>query len=277
MSKNMIESGEAIKLYVEAGLSANTFFRHARQGKIEKIMPALRERGAVYNMGDIKRIIAKKTRTSGQGKAEREQIATEVAWQQISDLPAILKLDLQVYKDDLVGDIGLYIAWAKKNTNITLLSFESGHRDTVLAYISLVPLQEQVILSILKGERAESSIRPDEVESYERTGEYILLAESIVIHPDHPEQLNKVLGAMLDYWCKQYPDRYIKKIYADATSAQGDMLVRKLFFSPLYDISDTAYVLDLRKPGISKVVKRFQECLEDVLQDVKKHVSLTSN
>ena len=266
MSKNMIESEEAIKLYVEAGFSANTFYRHAREGKIGKTLPALRERGALYNESDIKRIIGKKIETSERGKAnkaEGKQVVTEVAWQEISDLPAILKLDLRVYKDDLVGrDIRLYISWAKKNTKITLLSYEHGNRDDVLAYISLVPLQEKVILSILKGEREELSIRSDEVESYERKGGYTLLAESIVIHPDHPEQLNKVLGAMLNYWCQQHPDRYIKKIYADATSEHGEVLVRKLFFSPLYDVSDTAYVLDLRKPGISRVVKRFQECLE---------------
>ncbi|GAC1358159.1 MAG: hypothetical protein NVS4B11_34450 [Ktedonobacteraceae bacterium] len=265
MSKNMIESEEAIKLYVEAGFSANTFYRHAREGKIGKTLPESRERGALYNESDIKRIIGKKMGTSEQGKTNREeraQVTTEVAWQKTSDLPAILKLDLQVYNDDLVGDIGLYISWAKKNTKITLLSFESGNRDNVLAYISLVPLQEKVILSILKGEREELSIRPDEVENYEREGGYTLLAESIVIHPEHSEQLNNILGAVLNYWCKQYPDRYIKKIYTDAASEHGDVLVRKLFFSPLYDISDTAYVLDLRKPGISKVVKRFQECLE---------------
>ena len=32
---------------------------------------------------------------------------------------------------------------------------------------------------------------------------------------------------------------------------------RKLYFSPLYHVSDTAYVLDLRKPGISKIVRNF--------------------
>ena len=261
MSKNMIESEAAIKLYVEAGFSANTFYRHAREGKIGKTLPELRERGALYNEGDIRRIIGKKLGTHEQGKTGK-QIATEVVWQSISDLPAILKLDLLVYEGNVVGDIGLYISWAKKNSKITLLSFERGNRDNVLAYVSLVPLREKVILSILKGEREEMSIGPDEVESYERAGGYTLLAESIVIHPDHPEQMSTILGAVFNYWCEQYPDRYIEKIYADAASARGDVLVRKLFFSPLYDVSDTAYVLDLRKPGISRVVKRFQECLE---------------
>ncbi len=261
MSKKMIESEDAIKLYIEAGFSANTFYRHVREGKIKKTLPESRERGALYDESDIRKITQKKVGQEPE-KTGREEIATEVAWQRISDLPAILKLDLHVYKDHLVGDIGLYISWEKKNTKITLLSFEHGNRDNVLAYISLVPLPEKMILSILKGEREELSISADEIESYERKGAYTLLAESIVVHPDHPEQLNKILAGVLNYWCRQYPDRYIEKIYADAASDYGDVLARKLYFSPLYDVSDHAYVLDLRKPGISKVVKRFQECLE---------------
>jgi hypothetical protein len=193
-----------------------------------------------------------------------------VDWQKISDLPAILKLDLKVYQENIVGDIGLYISWERKNPNITLLSFESNNRENVLAYISLVPLPEQVILSILKGERPELSISADEVETYERKGKYTLLAESVVIDPDHPEQLNNVLREVLNYWCKQYPDRYIEKIYADAATEHGEMLARKLYFSPLYCISDRAYVLDLRKPGISKVIRNFQECLKQRVSKTNK-------
>src|SRR2546421_10467852 len=97
-----------------------------------------------------------------------------------------------------------------------------------LAYISLVPLPEQIILSILKGERPELSISADEVETYERKGGYTLLAESVVVDPDHPEQLNTVLREVLAFWCKQYPDRYIEKIYADAATEHGDLLARKV-------------------------------------------------
>ena len=50
--------------------------------------------------------------------------------------------------------ISAYISLGKgKNPNITLLSFEANNRGNVLAYLSLVPLPEKIILSILKGER----------------------------------------------------------------------------------------------------------------------------
>src|SRR6266704_4044702 len=222
----------------------------------------------MYVKEDVDKLAKEMRPFKKRGQASKE-LVTAVDWQKISDLPAILKLDLKVYQEQIVGDIALYISWERKNPKITLLSFESENRENVLAYISLVPLPEQIILSILKGERPELSISADEVETYERKGGYTLLAESVVVDPDHPEQLNTVLREVLSYWCREYPERHIEKIYADAATEHGDMLARKLYFSPLYHVSDTAYVLDLRRPGISKMVRNFQECLkqkEDQIQ-----------
>ena len=102
------------------------------------------EKQTLYNRADILKVKAKRER-------KKKKLSTSVGWQKIWILPAILKLDLKVYNETIVGDIGLYISWEKKNDKITLLSFESGNRENVLAYVSLVPLPEQVILSILKG------------------------------------------------------------------------------------------------------------------------------
>src|SRR5438270_2292586 len=248
-------------------VSTSTFKRLVDTGKIRKITPPNRKQG-MYVKGDVDKIVeemrpfARSTKRKGEQEREKKELSTMVDWQKISDLPAILKLDLKVYQENIVGDIALYISWERKNPKIRLLSFESENRENVLAYMSLVPLPEQIILSILKGERPELSISADEVETYERKGGYTLLAESVVVDPDHPEQLNTVLREVLSYWCRQHPERYIEKIYADAATEHGDLLARKLYFSPLYHVSDTAYVLDLRRPGISKVVRNFQECLK---------------
>jgi len=248
-------------------VSTSTFKRLVDSGKIRKVTPPNKKQG-MYVSVDVDKIAEEmrpfsgNTRYKNKNNEQNNGLSTATDWQKISDLPAILKLDLKVYQENIVGDIGLYISWERKNPKITMLSFESGNREHVLAYISLVPLPEQIIISILKGERPELSISPDEIETYERKGGYTLLAESVVVDPDHPEQLNTVLREVLTYWCRQYPDRYIEKIYADAATDHGEMLARKLYFSPLYDISDRAYVLDLRKLGISKIVRNFQECLK---------------
>lgn len=249
-------SSEARKLL---DASTSTFKRLVDSGQIRKITPPYKKQG-MYVKEDVDRLAKEMRPFRKRGQASKELVTT-VDWQKISDLPAILKLDLKVYQENIVGDVGLYISWEKKNPKITLLSFEKDDREHVLAYISLVPLPEEIILSILKGERPELSIQPNEIETYDRKGAYTLLAESVVVDPDYPEQLNNVLSAVLSYWCRQYPDRYVEKIYADAATDYGDKLARKLYFSPLYSVSDTAYVLDLRKSGISKVVRNFQECL----------------
>ncbi|HVB21870.1 MAG TPA: hypothetical protein VNG51_08000 [Ktedonobacteraceae bacterium] len=238
------------------GVKRNTFFYYVKSGQIAKKERAETDKGTnLYSYADTLKVKEIRDR-------KKKKLSTMVDWQKISDLPAIIKLDLAVYKENIVGDIGLYVSWEKKNPKITLLAFESNNRENVLAYVSLVPLPEQVILSILKGEREELSISPDEVETYDRRGGYTLLAESAVAHPDHPEQLSNVIREVLNFWCDQYPDRYIEKIYAQAASDAGDILVRKLYFSPLYNLSDNAYVLDLRKPGASKLVRHFQQCLK---------------
>lgn len=235
------------------GVKRNLFFYYVNSGQIRK-----QERKGepdLYSEEDILKVKEKRNKKRGK-------LATETDWQKITDLPAILKLDFKVYEEKIVGDINLYISWEKKNPKITLLSFEKGNRENVLAYVSLVPLPEEVILSILKGEREELSIKPEEVETYERKGGYTLLAESAVTDPEHPEQLNNVLREILNFWYEEYPEKYIDKIYAQAASEAGDILIRKLYFSPLYYISDTAYMLDLKKPGISRLVRTFQKNLK---------------
>jgi len=247
--------------------STSTFKRLVDTGKIRKVTPPNKKQG-MYIKEDVEKIaeemkpFVQNTRRKGQPGRKKKELSTTVDWQKISDLPAILKLDLVVYHEQIVGDIGLYISWERKNPKITLISFESGKRENILAYLSLVPLPEQIILSILKEEREELSISQDEIESYDRKGGYTLLAESAVTHPDHPEQLNHVLREALRFWCDQYPDRYIEKIYAQAATDDGDILIRRLYFSPLYNLADNAYVLDLKRPGIAKPVRIFQECLQ---------------
>ena len=264
-----IPFSEALDLWQP--LDKNAFNYRARKGDIAKI-PGATERDTRYSAKDITAVREKELeRRKKKSKIKRDVVETEVDWQKISDLPAILKLDLKVYKEETVGDIGLYIAWERKNPKITLLSFEKGNRENIFAYLSLVPLPEDDIIWVLKDNDKELAIKPENIESYDRKGAYTLLAESIVADPDHSEQLNKIIRDLFDFWYQQYPERYVEKIYARADSKAGDIFIRKLFFSPLYDISDEAYVLDLRKPGIAPLIKRFQENLVAKDEEVTFH------
>ncbi|HEY3994322.1 MAG TPA: hypothetical protein VGM01_15745, partial [Ktedonobacteraceae bacterium] len=119
---------------------------------------------------------------------------------------------------------------------------------------------------VLSGKRHETNIQNDEIETYERKGEYTLLAESVVVDPDHKEALNTLLSHLTEYWCNQYPDRSISKIYAQAESEHGDILIQKLFFAPLEDLASNAFVLNMKRPGASRFIRSFQNCIKEKSQ-----------
>ncbi len=66
------------------------------------------------------------------------------------------------------------------------------------------------------------------------------------------------MNALADFWYDQYPERYIDKIYAQAASDKGDILIQKLYFAARYDIAETAFMLDLKRPGASRFIKNLQ-------------------
>ena len=137
----------------------------------------------------------------------------------------------------------------------------SKDRSECLAYLQLVPLHEQTILDILSGKREENSIKPEEVLAYDKPGAYTLLGISAVCLPERPELLFRLIDKIMDFWVDQYPERYITKVYAQAVSKRGDMLIQHLFMAPRPDLASHAYELNLARPAASKIVRRFQERL----------------
>jgi hypothetical protein len=212
------------------------------------------ERKTLYNYEDIMRV----RRELGIEQAP----LTVVDWVGPSDVPATVALDFVVYQEAIIADVNHYLSWVKKNPHISLAAFDVNDRKTALAYIALLPLPEAIILDVLRGERSEMDIQAEELLVYDRPGGYNLLVESAVAHPDHPEQLGKVMKALVDFWCQQYPERHIEKIYAQAVSEKGDVLIQKLYFAARYDIAETAFMLDLKRPGASRLIREYQNCIK---------------
>lgn len=203
-------------------------------------------------------------------RASRRDKQPEVIldWLQPTDIPASLALDQIVYHEMFLAEAEVYMAWRRKNPYISMAAFDAKDRRTCYAYIGLIPLPESVILDILTGKRDEKEITPDEILSYDQPGEYTVLANSAVVHPDYPELVSKVITAIAEYWLEQYPDRRIKRIYAQAVSDEGRIMAQKLYLGPLYMLQDQemvriedAYVLDLIDIAASRIIRQFQEKL----------------
>jgi hypothetical protein len=257
IKQEWVTSSEAAKLLK---MERSRFFYYVEARKI-RTKPGESKRKTLYNREDIIKV----REELGLGRSP----GTIIDWVAPSDITSTLALDYLVYQEAILGDINLYIAWVKRNNRITLASFDENDRKNVYAYICILPLKEEKILQILREEWEDNRIDPQDIETYEREGKYTLLAESAVCHPDYPEKLGEVLRAWLDYWCQQYPDRSIDKIYTHTVSEAGDILVQKLFFSPLYETGPNAHILDLKRPGASRFIKRFQECIKSKEKEIK--------
>jgi hypothetical protein len=250
-SPGYVRYSRALELF--SPLTKNQFTHQVNAGEIKT---AIDEKGRMYELQSLHRV-----RNALLGEKTAPQ--TIIDWLQPSDIPAGLRLDISLYPDEIVEGLeeaSVYQSWRKNNNQLTMGAFTKD-RAECLAYLQLVPLEEQTILDILSGKRSENSIKPDEVLAYNRLGAYTLLGVSAACHPDYPDLLFRILDRMMEFWIEQYPERYITKVYAQAVSERGDMLIQHLFMAPRPDLAQNAYELNLARLSASKIVRRFQKRL----------------
>jgi len=248
--KDYYEAREAARLL---GISRELFFYYVKKGTIPRTDFPPRTHG-FYKKSVIDRMAQKRKRAPAPGFVD--WIKSE------HDVLASMELDHRVYGEDVsLADLPYYVERVKRNPHVALAVYDSPKRERILSYLSLIPLDEQVILEVLSHKRPETAILTSEVLTYKRPGVYTLLAESACVDPQYPESFNLLLRHLAQYWCEEYPERQVSKIYAQASTPAGDTLIQKLFFSPLYDLASDAHMLDLRRPSASRVVRSFQQCI----------------
>lgn len=246
------------------GVGRSSFFYLVESGQIA-VEPGRGPRDGRYSLEDIQRVAERRARGERRKSSRRRVRPTPVIldWLSPDDIPAILRLDKIVYDEMFLAAMERYRQWSIKNSQLALAAFDArSDRQTMLAYIACLPLDESVILQIMRGEREEISITADEIQTYERPGPYTLLANSAVVHPEHPYLLRRVLQGTIDAWFDRYPERYVTRVYAQSVSERGDLLISSFFLQPRYDLAPNAYMLDLARPGRSKMIRMFQEALK---------------
>jgi len=264
--EDMISTEEGIKIYTEAGLSENTFYRHAREKKIRKTLPADRERGALYSKEDIKKLTdfhkaRSKKRVEDIRTVKEDLVKTD--WFNEKDLPHLLVLDYEMYGIEESLDLSISYGWWSKNPQVCRMLYNAQNRKDIWGYITVIPMEQETILKLLRREMHERDIRPEHILTYDKGKEYSIYAASVVMKPEHRSHLRGLINSVFNYWCSHYPDHKISKIYAYADSDEGWHLIRHLFFSPRYDIGEKAFELDMRQINPSPLITSFQECLEE--------------
>lgn len=242
-------------------LKRPAFFYLVRTGQI-KAEPGRAPRDGRYNLADIQ-AIARRRQEGRQRKPYKQRPAPVLLdWLAPEDIPAILRLDQLVFNELDLASAQRYMEWSEKNPQLAMCAFNpKSNRQEMLAYVAALPLDESVILQIMRDERPETSITKEEIQSYDAPGAYTLLANSAVCLPEHPDLLYRVLARMIEAWVERYPERFVTRIYAQSWSERGDQLIQHFFMSPRYDLASNAFMLDLARPGSARMIQRFQRAL----------------
>lgn len=259
--QEFITSPEAIKLFIDAGLSESTFYRKVREGEIQKELPAGRQRGALYSRSTIEGIVQREGATATEAKIRETHIgATD--WVQSSDLPYLLALDYEMYGPENVVDISITRGWWEKNPHMCRILFDTQNRKHIWGAITILPMKEETIFRLLRQDIEERSITPDDILTYEAGNTYCGYIASAIIRPEYRAHFRELIQSIFNYWCEQYPEVKLQKLYAFALSDEGWDLVKHLFFSPRYDLGDTAFELRTFQRNPSKLITSFQKCVK---------------
>lgn len=242
------------------GLKRTAFFHLVNSGQI-RTEPGRGVRDGRYSMTDIEAI--QQRRANGKKRRVwRRPTPALIDWLSPKDIPAILRLDQIVYDEIYLAEMEVYRQWSEKNPYLAMAAFDpKSDRQRMLAYIAMLPLDEEIILSVMRGEREEVDIKPEEMQTYDRPGPYVLLANSAVNLPEYPDLLTRILLRIMDEWVDRFPERYITRVYSQTVSESGDRMVQHFFMAPRYDLAPNAYILDLARPSASRIIRRFQERL----------------
>lgn len=261
---NFYTAAEAIERLEGAGLSESTFYRWVREGIISKELPKGRQRGALYPRTEVEEAIAREGRVLPSNTVVQPAQQTEgvTDWITAADLPYVLALDYEMYGPDGYVDISITRTWWEKNPYMCRILYDGKDRRYIWGALTVMPLKEETILRLLRDEMKEKEITPADILTYEPGQRYYGYIASATVRPEHRQHLRKLIRSMLEFWCDQYPDVQLIKLYAYAASEDGLGLIKHLFFSPRYDLGDNCFELDPHRYNPSPLVQGFQECVQ---------------
>lgn len=223
--------------------------------KLYEVASILRVKAALLEEDKVRRVLLTKH---------------EIRWTKVEDVPASMILDQAIYHETQLANIEHYQERKQKNPYTSCAVFDTEKANTMYAYISLLPLPEETIMDILLGKRDETEITSKDILAYDKPGEYTLLVSSVAQHPDYKNLLRGLIRFYMDFWISLYPEKRIKRIYAQTVSDDGRKMASQLLLGPMYAMIEgrpqrikDAYVIDMDEPSASKTIQNFQERLKE--------------
>lgn len=251
-------------------IPASTFYRLAKEGKIAKHYPTAVSKHGVYDAREIARLGSKLKRES------TPQQVGETDWIQSSDVGNMYDLEYTVYGDE-TGNPSIVRKWYERNPYICRVLYNKEDRRDFWGALNMFPLKEETIFKLLRGEIRDIDLDPQkDILTFEEPGTYDFYVASVIVRPDKKNHFLTLVNGVFDFWCEQAPERRLSKIYGRVVSGDGEMMAKKLFFSPLWHISDSAYVLDMNRPNPSRLVQSFQYAVNSKIEEASLTAKMTA-
>jgi hypothetical protein len=142
--------------------------------------------------------------------------------------------------------------------------------------MTILPLPEELIIRILRGEIRERNIAPNDILYYQSGKTYVAYIAFAAVDPRYKRHFSLLLHSFFDFWQK-IPNLLVPKLYTVTTTPEWDELVGGHYFAPRYDLrhqlisnqpdKTDVYELDLRRPNFSPAVKEIQSAMKLLTTD----------
>ncbi len=254
--KNYIPSSEIVSIVKDAGYSLSTFYRYVKAGKVEKLGS---QKSASYKRGDVEAFLRGELTLDGRKKRlprvhrlQSSQYASPDTLIDVvtkDDLAHVFLVETEQQGYDQALPPNIIWSWLEKNDHVYWLLSNPQNRKDIWATLGVLPLDEQLIFKLLKGELSPKDIKPNDILTYELGREYTCYVVSATSKGQ--DFLNQMMQHIFSYWHVSSPIR-ISKLYASSSRTTHEdstlHLMKEFFFSELCVVKDqTLYDLNIKK------------------------------
>lgn len=178
-----------------------------------------------------------------------------------NELWASYQNHFRLYNVEDIVPYARLLEWREVNEDIFMSAREGGKR---IAGVTMIPLAEDVIKSLIDGKIQERNIEPWAIRSWSDKNLTVYIP-SISIHHTGDKQRDRERGHFIIRsairWAISLDRQYdIKKWYAIAATPEGEKLVKHLGFEKIPGKRNAYVLTDLRKAA--KPIRAFMAALE---------------
>ena len=237
----------------------SAFYRRVKSGVIGSIplKRKSRERTQGYVLVDVDRFLRGELIDGRRRQDSSQALIIDSALEK----PAVSLLDrndtpfLYTMESEVLGGIEGALSpialqqWQNANSNICYIMHNPENRHDTWGMFVVLPLQENLIVQVLKGDVNINFVPPKDILPYQ-SGDYSCYVASFSVRPERQKYALQLVQAMLNYWLTLPPNVVVATLYTSVSSKKNSSLhrlVRDLYFSRRYDIAPEAWDLRIKE------------------------------